>query len=85
MGNKEKFLSKQAIRRALLIALDIVLVNLSAFFALWLRFEFDLAALASSGFLAALQKSTLSGTGLTLLVFTAFHHIAAERAQASPM
>ncbi|MBQ5740070.1 MAG: polysaccharide biosynthesis protein, partial [Oscillospiraceae bacterium] len=73
MKVNSQFLSQQTLRRVLLVLLDILLVNISAFFALWLRFEFDLGSLASSGFLAALQKSTLSGTVITLLVFTAFH------------
>ncbi|MBQ5739722.1 MAG: polysaccharide biosynthesis protein, partial [Oscillospiraceae bacterium] len=73
MENSNRILSQQSLRRMVLLVLDVLLVNFSAFMALWLRFEFDYAALSSSGFLAAYQKSALSGTVITLLVFTAFH------------
>ena len=57
------------IRVICLIALDIVVVNLSAFLALYIRHEFDYAALAVSGFMDNLALFAIPNTIITLLLF----------------
>ena len=48
---KPGFQIRKAVRILLLVLLDIVLINLSSFLALYLRFEFDIAELLESNFL----------------------------------
>ena len=54
------------IRVIFLIALDILVINLSAFWALYIRYEFDYAAMAASGFLDTLALFAIPNTLLTL-------------------
>ena len=65
--NKQK-----AIRVCVLLAADIVLINLAAFLALFVRFEFDYAALVESGFLKSLWSYAAINTLTTVVVFAVF-------------
>lgn len=65
--NKQK-----AIRVCVLLAADIVLINLAAFLALFVRFEFDYAALVESGFLKSLWFYAAINTLTTVVVFAVF-------------
>ncbi len=56
-------------RLALLIALDVVTINLAAFLALFIRFEFDMDLLAGSGFWVNYQHWSLFNTALTMGTF----------------
>ena len=57
-------------RIALLVCLDILLVNLSAFLALFIRYEFDINALQTSGFLSVYAHWAILTTVVTLFLFT---------------
>ena len=59
-------------RIALLVALDIVVINVSAFLALYIRHEFDFSALLSSGFLHDLTIFAVPNTLITLALFVLF-------------
>jgi FlaA1/EpsC-like NDP-sugar epimerase len=61
------------IRVIFLIALDILVINLSAFMALYIRYEFDYARMVSSGFLDKLALYAIPNTALTLLLFWLMH------------
>ena len=61
------------IRVFFLIALDILVINLSAFWALYIRYEFDYAAMAASGFLDTLALFAIPNTLLTLALFWLLH------------
>ena len=61
------------IRVIFLIALDILVINLSAFLALYIRYEFDYARMVSSGFLDKLALYAIPNTALTLLLFWLMH------------
>ena len=61
------------IRVIFLIALDILVINLSAFWALYIRYEFDYAAMAASGFLDTLALFAIPNTLLTLALFWLLH------------
>ncbi len=65
--NKPKLL-----RIACLLLADIVMINISAFAALLLRFELSPALAAESGFLASVTDYAALNTLLTMLIFTAF-------------
>lgn len=65
--NKQK-----AIRVCVLLVADIVLINLAAFLALFVRFEFDYAALVESGFLESLWSYAAINTLTTVVVFAVF-------------
>ena len=65
--NKQK-----AIRVCVLLAADVVLINLAAFLALFVRFEFDYAALLESGFLERLWSYAAMNTLTTVIVFILF-------------
>ena len=55
-----------------LVILDIIVVNLAAFLALFIRHEFDFAAMASSGFLHTLTAISIPNTLITLALFWFF-------------
>ena len=57
------------IRVAFLVALDILVINMSAFLALFIRHEFDYAAVVSSGFLDTLALCAIPNTLITLGMF----------------
>ena len=57
-------------RIAVLVALDILVINLAAFLALYIRHEFDFAVMSVSGFLTSLARFALPNTLITLLLFT---------------
>lgn len=59
-------------RIAFLIVLDILVVNISAFLALYIRHEFDFAAMVSSGFLSDLATLAIPNTLMTLVLFVLF-------------
>ena len=59
-------------RISLLVLLDILTVTLSAFLALYIRFEFSLQDLLASGFLQELAKWCLPGMVMTLALFCLF-------------
>lgn len=65
--NKQK-----AIRVCVLLAADVVLINLAAFLALFVRFEFDYGALLESGFLESLWSYAAMNTLTTVIVFILF-------------
>ena len=60
---------KKAVRVMALAVMDIVMINLAAFLALLLRFEFSVAAAAESGFLANILKYWWINTLGTMAVF----------------
>ena len=53
----------------LLLLLDILLINLSSFLALFTRMELDLTALLESGFLDSIYRYALMDTVCTILIF----------------
>ncbi len=59
-------------RVLLLGILDIIVINCAAFLALLIRFEFDLAAMISSGFVLTMLQWSWANTLLTLAVFVVF-------------
>lgn len=59
---------KKAVRIALLLIADAVLVNLSQFLALYIRFEFSLAALRDSGFLDNAIRFAPAYTAISILI-----------------
>ena len=61
------------IRVSFLIALDILVINLSAFLALFIRFEFDYASMSDSGFLDMLALCAIPNTIITLALFWLLH------------
>lgn len=56
----------------LLLLLDILLINLSSFLALFTRMELDLTALLESGFLDSIYRYALMDTVCTILIFWFF-------------
>ena len=52
-----------------LAALDIIVINLAAFFALFIRYEFDMNELLASGFVYTLRRWWAAQTLLTLGIF----------------
>ena len=61
------------VRVIFLIALDILVINLSAFLALYIRYEFDYAQMVSSGFLDKLALYAIPNTLITLALFWLLH------------
>lgn len=59
-------------RIILLVVLDVAVINVSAFLALFIRHEFDYAAMADSGFLDTLAVIAVPNTLMTLALFTLF-------------
>ena len=59
----------KALRICCLLALDVLLINLAAFLALYIRFEFDAAALVESGFLEGMLSFAWINTLMTVVVF----------------
>ena len=59
-------------RIALLVLVDAVLINASAFLTLLMRLEFSFSNLAESGFLASYQRYALANTLMVLTVFWSF-------------
>ena len=57
------------VRVLFLIALDILVINLSAFLALYIRHEFDYGAMKASGFLDTLALFAIPNTIITLGLF----------------
>ena len=57
------------VRVIFLIALDILVINLSAFLALFIRYEFDYQIMAGSGFLDTLATFSIANTAVTLILF----------------
>ena len=57
------------VRVIFLIALDILVINLSAFLALFIRYEFDYQIMAGSGFLDSLATFSIANTAVTLILF----------------
>ena len=61
------------VRVAFLVALDILVINLSAFLALFIRYEFDYDAMLASGFLDKLAVYAIPNTLITLGLFWLLH------------
>ena len=59
-------------RIALLVLVETVLINASAFLTLLMRLEFSFSNLAESGFLASYQRYALANTLMVLTVFWSF-------------
>ena len=59
-------------RIILLVVLDILVINVSAFLALFIRHEFDYAVMANSGFLETLAVIAIPNTLMTLVLFMLF-------------
>ena len=57
------------IRVIFLIALDILVINISAFMALFIRYEFDYQLMFASGFLDTLAVCAVANTVVTLAMF----------------
>lgn len=60
------------VRVILLLFLDITLLNLSSFLALFTRMELDITALKEAGFLLSVQRYALIDTVCTVLIFWLF-------------
>ena len=71
--NKKRAPNLLLIRVTFLIALDILIINLSAFLALYIRHEFDYAAMDTSGFLDTLALWAIPNTLITLALFWLLH------------
>ena len=71
MSSQEKHRSLSILlpRVISLVLLDILIINISAFLALFVRFEFDFRAMNLDGFLDALHRWAWIHTLLTLVVF----------------
>ena len=54
----------------MLVLADILAINLAAFSALLIRFEFSMQQLVESGYLDRLSRFAVIGTILTLIVFS---------------
>lgn len=59
-------------RLTLLVAMDILVINLSAFLALYVRYEFNYSAMAATGFLDSLIAFAIPNTLITLGLFLVF-------------
>ncbi len=71
---KKKLISKQKLlRQFALLVCDILLFIFSSFLALWLRFEFDMAALTSTPFLASTGQLFYLTVPVSLLLFAVFN------------
>ena len=69
---KERINSVMFQRIILLVLLDVLTINLSAFLALFIRYEFNYTMLVNSGFLNAMVKWMLPNTGIVLVLFILF-------------
>ncbi len=67
--NKKKLSGLLLMRIILLVVLDILIINVAAFAALFIRFEFDFTDLSESGFLKGLSQWAVPNTLLCLAVF----------------
>ena len=56
----------------LLIVLDIVVCNTAAFFALWIRYEFNLTECIAGGYLHHYAQWAIPNTAMVLAIFVAF-------------
>ena len=54
---------KKIIRVSMLVLADMIAINLAAFFALFIRFEFSLSQLIQSGYLDQLFRFAVIGKG----------------------
>lgn len=70
--NKEKVSPVKLQRIGLLVLFDILTINLTAFLALYIRYEFDYAALTASGFLESFARYALPNTVMILTLFALF-------------
>ena len=61
---------KKTLRVSMLVLADILAINLAAFSALLIRFEFSMQQLVESGYLDPLSRFAVIGTVLTLIVFS---------------
>ncbi len=68
---KENFNPQKCIRIAFLLLVDILCINLSAFMALLIRFEFDMQLLLDSQFLPSLAQLAIPHTVFAVLIFAA--------------
>ena len=68
---REQWNQKKLVRVLCLLAADVILINLAAFFALYLRFEFSLYALRATGYLSKLLHYALINTVVTVVIFFA--------------
>ena len=56
-------------RIAMLVCLDILVINLSAFLALFIRYEFDFATMQLGGFLETMNQWAIPNTVMVLILF----------------
>ena len=68
---KDHFNQKKTIRILCLLAADVIVINLTAFLALFARFEFSMPLLLASKYLTTLQHNAIITTVLTILIFFA--------------
>lgn len=66
---RHKLEPKRSLRVALLVLLDVLVVNLAAFLALYIRFEFSMTALHETEFIDNLLRWALPNTAITLCIF----------------
>ena len=66
------FQARKAVRILLLVLLDIVLINLSQFLALFLRFEFNMSSMLESNFLHNILVFSPVNTAMVILVMAFF-------------
>lgn len=67
-GN-QPFNAQKALRVACLVLADLILINLSAFLALYIRFEFDLKLLCETEFLHNMLLYSGINSVCTILIF----------------
>ena len=72
MKKYKKWDHTKVVRVFLLLFLDIILVNLSSFLALFTRMELDITALQRAGFLLSVRRYALIDTVCTILIFWLF-------------
>ena len=70
--NKSAFHARKAVRVLLLVLLDIFLINLAQFLALYLRFEFNLHNMLESNFLHNILAFAPVNTLMVILVMAFF-------------
>lgn len=63
----------RSLRVLSLLIVDIVLINVSVLFSLWLRYEFSFTNLEESGFINNYLKIAIPYTAVTLVIFALLH------------
>ena len=70
--NLQELNKAKVLRIICLLLADIILINLAAFMALYIRFEFDIGRLTESGFLVTFKSFAVLNTIETVIIFSIF-------------